>query len=237
MMLGRTEIHFVADGEVRGRGADFFPGSDWTDHHDLLDEQGNVVANVGSFLIRTPDRVVLVDLGLGPGGRLLDNLARHDVAPADVDLVVFTHLHRDHVGWTGAFPAAQHLVDQREWDYWREHPGGVGPDPQRVLAPLENEIGFLDGLPPGLAAIPAPGHTPGHTCLLVTDPGTDHRVLLLGDLLHSRAQFAEPGWRFRSDVDPGRAVRSRREVLARHRDRRTVLAGGHFAGDAFGGDR
>jgi glyoxylase-like metal-dependent hydrolase (beta-lactamase superfamily II) len=202
MMLGGTEICFVADTEVRGRLEDFFPGAG---------AEGEVVARVGSFLIRTPERTVLVDLGLGPGGRLLDNLGRHEVAPGDVDLVVFTHLHRDHVGWAGAFPNARYLADQHE----------------RAEIHLDAP---LDGLPDGLEAVPSPGHTPGHTCLLVTDPGTTARVLLLGDLLHVPAQLDHPDWSFRSDADPDRARRSRREVLDPYRgDGRTVLAAAHFA--------
>ena len=229
-------IAFVADGEVRGRPADLFPGSDWTRHADLLDEGGSVVANVGSFLIRAGSHTLLVDLGLGPGGALLDNLARHGVAPADVDTVVFTHLHRDHVGWTGAFPRATYLVNQQEWNHWCAHPGGVGPDPERVLTPLARNVAFLDRLPTDVQAIPTPGHTPGHTSLLITDSHTEERVLILGDLLHSRAQFAEPTWHFRSDSDPVLAERQRIDVLTRYRDARTVIAGGHFAGNAFGAE-
>jgi glyoxylase-like metal-dependent hydrolase (beta-lactamase superfamily II) len=237
MMLGETMVTFVADGEVRGQPGDFFPGSDWTGHADLLDGDGLVVANVGSFLVRTGSHVLLVDLGLGPGGRLLDNLAEHGVTPPDVDTVVFTHLHRDHVGWTGAFPRARYLVDQREWDYWCAHPGGVGPDPERVLTPMARSVGFLHDLPAGVEAVPTPGHTPGHTSLLITDAETEQRVLILGDLLHTRAQLDEPGWRFRSDVDAASAERQRIDVLGRYRDGRTILAGGHFAGDVFGVDR
>lgn len=229
-------ISFVADSEVRGCAGDFFPGSDWTSHTDLLDDAGRVVANVGSFLVRTGSHVLLVDLGLGPGGALLDNLAEQGVAPADVDVVVFTHLHRDHVGWTGAFPNAKYLVDQREWDYWCARPGGVGPDAERVLAPMARNLAFLSHLPAGVQAIATPGHTPGHTSLLITDPHTADRVLILGDLLHSRAQFDEPGWRFRSDVDPGLAIRQRIDVLGQYRDGRTTIAGGHFAGNVFGED-
>jgi glyoxylase-like metal-dependent hydrolase (beta-lactamase superfamily II) len=69
--------------------------------------------------------------------------------------------------------------------------------------------------------------------LLVTDPGTERRLLILGDALHTRAQYAEPDWVFRSDVDPARARASRAELLAEHRDGRTTFAGGHFAGSAF----
>jgi glyoxylase-like metal-dependent hydrolase (beta-lactamase superfamily II) len=236
MMLGRTSIEFVPDSQVRGRGEELFPGSDWTTHRHLLDDSGRVVASVGSFLIRTGSQVILVDLGLGQGGALLDNLAECGVGQADVDFVVFTHLHRDHVGWTGAFPKARYMVSRSEWEYWCAHPGGVGPDPDRVLTPLAREVSFLTQLPSGLQAIPTPGHTPGHISLLITDPHTEHRVLILGDLLHSRAQFSEPTWRFRSDSDPGQAGQQRQEILARYRDGRTLLAGGHFAGDAFGED-
>lgn len=236
MMLGQTLISFVADSEVRGRGEDFFPGSDWTSHTDLLTDEGCVVANVGTFLIRTGSSVLLIDLGLGPGGSLLDNLAQQGVAPADVDVVAFTHLHRDHVGWTGAFPKARYLVDQQEWDYWCKNPGGVGPDPDRVLTPMARDRGFLSQLPAGVLPIPTPGHTPGHTSFLITDPETGDRVLVLGDLLHTRAQFIEPGWRFRSDVDPELAIQQRIDVLGRYRDGRTILAGGHFTGSVFGED-
>jgi glyoxylase-like metal-dependent hydrolase (beta-lactamase superfamily II) len=227
-------VVYVPDAQVQGPGEDFFPGSDWTAHRHLLDDAGQVVANVGSFLVQTPSHVILIDLGLGPGGALLDNLAGHGLRPTDVDLVVFTHLHRDHVGWTGAFPRAQYLVDQREWEYWCARPGGVGPDPERVLTPMASRVAHLDQLPIGVQAVPTPGHTPGHTSLLLTDEHTADRVLILGDLLHTRAQFDEPSWRFRSDVDAETARRQRLDVLGRYRDGRTMLAGGHFSGDVFG---
>jgi len=236
MILGHTAISFIVDSEVRGHPSSFFPDSDWSRHADLLDDDGQITANVGSFLIRTGSHIVLVDLGLGPGGRLLDNLAERDVTPADVDVVIFTHLHRDHVGWTGAFPRARHLVDHREWEYWCAHPGGVGPDPERVLTPMSRNVAFLDQLPAGIQPIATPGHTPGHTSLLITDPHTEDRVLILGDLLHSRAQLDEPAWRFRSDAAPALATRHRTEILSRYRDGRTTLAAGHFAGNVFGVD-
>jgi glyoxylase-like metal-dependent hydrolase (beta-lactamase superfamily II) len=234
MILGQTTIEFVADDVVRGDPADFFPGSDWSAHGDLLDRQGRAVANVGSFLIRSSSHVTLVDLGLGPGGTLLDNLARRGVEASDVDFVLFTHLHRDHVGWAGAFPRARYLVDRAEWTYWCAHPGGVGPDPDQVLPALARNLAFLDEVPPHVRAVPTPGHTPGHTSFLITDPGTDRRVLILGDVVHSRAQFDNPTWHFRSDVDPDLARRNRAGLLARYRDTRTVLASGHFMGDVFG---
>lgn len=234
MELGQTTITFVPDTEVRDDPQRFFPGSDWTAHASLLDASGQVFANVGSFLVRNGSHTTLIDLGLGPGGALPDNLSGFGIAPADVDHVLFTHLHRDHVGWTGSFPRARYLVSQREWEHWSAHPSEVGPDPERVLRPMARSLGFLDELPPGIRAVPTPGHTPGHTSFLITDPDTSQRVLVLGDLLHTRAQFTEPDWTFRSDSDPAQARRQRSDVLARFRDGTTVLAGGHFAGDPFG---
>ncbi|MFI5912207.1 MBL fold metallo-hydrolase [Dactylosporangium sp. NPDC051541] len=230
MEIGDVNVEFVPDGEVRGRPEALFPGSDWSAHTHLLDGDGNVIANVGSFLVRTPTEVVLVDVGLG--GELLTNLGALGVAPDDVDLVVLTHLHRDHVGWVGAFPRARYAVDRREWEYWCEHPGGVGPDPDRVLAHIEGRRETLDHR--RLTAISTPGHTPGHTSVLVTGAETDQRLLILGDLLHTRAQYDNPDWAFRSDVDAERARASRLEVFARFRDARTVFADGHFHGVALG---
>jgi glyoxylase-like metal-dependent hydrolase (beta-lactamase superfamily II) len=113
-------------------------------------------------------------------------------------------------------------------------PGGVGPDADQVLTPLARNVGHLDLLPPGIEPVPTPGHTPGHTCLLITDPDAEERLLILGDLLHTRAQFTATDWAFRSDVDAPLARQNRLGMLERFRDGHTVLAGGHFAGDVFG---
>ncbi|WP_426512192.1 MBL fold metallo-hydrolase [Dactylosporangium sp. McL0621] len=232
--IGETRVEFVVDGEVRGAAEEFFPGSDWGPHRHLLDPHGNVVARVGAFLVRTSSDTILIDAGLGRSGNetehdgaLIENLRKLMVAPEEVDLVVLTHLHRDHVGWVGAFPRARYAVDQREWDYWSDRPGGVGPDPDRVLAHIEQRRERLDH--PHLHAIPTPGHTPGHTSVLVTN-GSDRRLLVLGDLVHTRAQMDEPDWRFRSDVDADEARRSRKAIFQQYRDGRTVLAAAHVKG-------
>ncbi|TDQ00200.1 MBL fold metallo-hydrolase [Labedaea rhizosphaerae] len=238
-----SSVAFIPDGEVRARPTDLFPATtpaDWQAHADLLDTSGRLVAGVGSFLVRSGDHIALVDLGLGEldmetpagasyrGGDLIANLAAAGVAPVAVDLVVYTHLHRDHVGWTSSdglltFANARHVVHEDEWEHWQHNPSPVGPDRRTVLDVLRDRIEFCadgDELADGLRVIATPGHTPGHLSVAAGS------VVIAGDVLHSPAQLHHPDWCFGSDHDPVRAAASRRLLLDRYGP--DVLACGHF---------
>jgi glyoxylase-like metal-dependent hydrolase (beta-lactamase superfamily II) len=267
--LGTTTVTYLPDGEVHLDPAAAFPASGpdgWAVYAPYLDADGRLPVSVGSFLIRTGAHQILVDLGLGrvgfevpglasfTGGALLDSLAGEGLGPADIDTVVFTHLHHDHVGWTSniapapnaartgpvrglTFARARHLVDRAEWDYWNGTAELTGPDPDAVQKPLSSVIAFLDrgqAIVPGLQAVSTPGHTPGHTSLLVTGPGTDRRLLILGDVMHTQAQVSETGWHFLFDVDAEQGTQTRVALLDRYHDEHTIIAGGHFAGSVFG---
>jgi glyoxylase-like metal-dependent hydrolase (beta-lactamase superfamily II) len=255
--LGATTVTYLPDGVVRTDPLGAFPGTthaDWGRHPDLLDADGWLVVSVGSFLIRNDAGVTLVDLGLGEvhfevpaaatydGGQLLGHLRAEGLSPADVDFVLFTHMHRDHVGWTSdgagalTFPQARHLVEEKEWTYWRSRADSVGPDPETVLRPLTPAIGFFTAKPPvpGIRALPTPGHTPGHTSFLITDPATDEELLILGDVTHTRAQLENPEWTFRSDYDTRLAASHRTDLLYRRGESESTIAGGHFSGNVFG---
>ncbi|ONI90112.1 MBL fold metallo-hydrolase [Actinosynnema sp. ALI-1.44] len=254
--LGDTTVTYLPDGHAWLNPAVFFPSSEWAAHAAFLDERGWFPVSIGSFLIRTADRVVLVDLGLGPvefdlpgkaefhGGGLLDALAAEDLAPGDVDTVVYTHLHHDHVGWTTGpgggltFPHAKHLVGKAEWTHWWGTEELVGPDPETVQQPLADVIGFVDHddvIAPGIRVLATPGHTPGHHSIEVTGGGDDRRrVVVLGDVMHCQVQVAESHWSFAFDVDAEAGVDTRERLLDDVADGRTILAGGHFAGQVFG---
>lgn len=266
--VGAARVTYLPDGEGWARPEAFFPGSDWSAYTAYLDEAGRFPVSIGSFLVRTGDRRILVDLGIGAarfgvpdavdfsGGALLESLAAEGLTPADVDTVVFTHLHHDHVGWVSdvapapavpagtlagglTFPAARHLVAEAEWRHWTGAPGFPGPDAQAVLHPLDGVVGFVaDGeeIALGVVVMATPGHTPGHLSLSVSDPAQPDagRVLVLGDVMHCQVQVEQSGWAFRFDVDPGQGVATRERVLKELEDGRTVLAGGHFAGHVFG---
>ncbi|WP_436536228.1 MBL fold metallo-hydrolase [Actinoplanes sp. HUAS TT8] len=250
--FGGTTVTYLPDGVVRTDPLVAFPDTaqaDWDCYPDLLDGDGRLVVSVGSFLIRNEAGLTLIDLGLGDthfevpavatydGGRLLTSLSAENLSPADIDFVLFTHLHRDHVGWAGdgtgalTFGNARHIVDEQEWNHWRTSGDPTGPDPETVLAPLTPVIEFFDArVPvPGIRALPTPGHTPGHTSFLVTDPETDENVLILGDAMHTRAQLENLDWTFRSDHDTGLASRQRADLHGH-----PAIAGGHFSGSVFG---
>jgi glyoxylase-like metal-dependent hydrolase (beta-lactamase superfamily II) len=232
--VGGTTVTYLPDGEGWMDASVIFPASapdGWAPYPAFLDAAGRIPVSIGSFLIRTGGRVILVDLGLGavdyeiPGvasfaaGRLPASLAAEGLAPGDVDTVVFTHLHHDHVGWTSdvapdpefpegaavgglGFPNARHLVAEAEWRYWADKGVFPGPDRRAVLEPLAGRIGFVgdgDEIAPGVRVLATPGHTPGHISLLVTDPEAADRDAADRNAADPEATDPEP-------ADPRRLV-------------------------------
>jgi glyoxylase-like metal-dependent hydrolase (beta-lactamase superfamily II) len=262
MRVGEIDIVPVTDGigkmvPTEAYAALAFPGSDelpapsghgmtdadWEPHRSLLDEDGMLTLALGGFLIRTNDRLALVDTGLGPldlgsmrGGALLTELASIGVEPGDITDVILTHLHFDHVGWTTrkgtvVFQNATYRCDQRDWEHF------VGPDPgaTRKLSPLEGRLETWDGsgaLLPGIDTMAAPGHTPGSTVLVISS-GTD-RAMLLGDVVHCPVELLDDEWAGMGDVDPALALRTRVALARELEGTDTPVAASHFPGMQFG---
>ncbi|HMC53253.1 MAG TPA: MBL fold metallo-hydrolase [Acidimicrobiales bacterium] len=245
MRVGDLEVLPVRDGAAVMPAADAFAGTTdemWAAHRQFLNEDGLLELELGGFLVRAADRVVLVDAGVGrsippfEGGRLLDSLAAHGVSPDEVTDVVFTHLHFDHVGWAtrqGAivFPKATYRCDERDWAHF------VGPDPgaTRKLSPLRGQLETWNGggpLLPGIDVLAAPGHTPGST-VIVLSSGAD-RALLLGDVVHCPVQLVDDEWAIMGDVDPELARRTRNQLAAELEGSGTLATGAHFTGMRFG---
>jgi glyoxylase-like metal-dependent hydrolase (beta-lactamase superfamily II) len=224
----------------KGRGSE---EDDWAPHRSLLDENGMLTLALGGFLIRTADRLALVDTGLGPidigylrGGSLLIELEAMGVDPSDITDVILTHLHFDHVGWTTrkgtvVFDRATYRCDRRDWEHF------VGPDPgaTRKLTPLESRLDLWDGsgpLLPGVDTMAAPGHTPGSTMLVVSS-GTE-RALLLGDVVHCPVELIDDEWAGMGDVDPDLALRTRMALIRELEETDTPAAASHFPDMRFG---
>jgi glyoxylase-like metal-dependent hydrolase (beta-lactamase superfamily II) len=240
--IGGYCVDPVIDGEGRLRPDEALPGVEaaaWGRHRTLLDEAGMLPVAVGGLLLRGHGRIVLVDLGYGEGalgatptGRLLVSLRLLGVDPADVTDVLFTHLHRDHVGWasTGGvptFPGARFCCGVGDRRYFVEQ--RRDPDVAERLRPcLDRLETFEDGVHlPGIAVVPAPGHTPGSTIVTVVWNG-DRRLMLLGDVAHFPAQLLEPGWTTPWDVDADQARRRREQVVQAAVDGPLWLLGAHF---------
>ncbi|MGI5212116.1 MBL fold metallo-hydrolase [Plantactinospora sp. CA-290183] len=190
------------------------------------------------FAIRLTDgpaagRVILVDAGIGPAdaparswapvpGRLPAELARAGIAPDEVDTVVLTHLHTDHIGWavtgrpaTPYFRNARYLVQRAELDAVRRA-GDTAPAGQPLAAlAAAGQLDAVHGdrpLAPGLRLVATPGHTPGHQSVLLT--AADRTLLLTGDLLVHPVQLVDPALAYAHDDDPDAARASRTAALA-----------------------
>ncbi len=210
------------------------------------------------FLVRMPSGVTLIDTGVGPvdsafgrwlgvGGALLDELATIGVAPGDVDHVIITHTHSDHIGWNTVasvdgfvprFPNARYHLHEADWAHAKSPTDEEDlREFAEVLEPLE-ALGQLDLSPddgevlPGLSVFHAPGHTPGHRCALL-DAG-DERVLFAGDLLHFTFQLNDVGYRSPADADPEQGSRTRAEVLDRVQREGITLATAHVPASPLG---
>jgi glyoxylase-like metal-dependent hydrolase (beta-lactamase superfamily II) len=257
--VGNVEIMSLTDGILEFDLCNFFPTipeAEWGPYEAHLHAH-RVRFNLGSYLIRAGGRTVLVDTGLGPRpadapdaqwGRLMHDFEAHGVRREDVDMVVMTHLHRDHVGWNlqgesgryePTFPNARYWMSAKDWEVCHQ------PDiqPQRFsnapscVWPLA-ELGLVElmqgehALTRELTAVPTPGHTPGHVCILATSQG--ERALVLGDAAHSPVQVENPDWVSRADMDPDLTRQTRRALLDRLEREEILVAAGHFEAPGFG---
>lgn len=227
----------------------FYVGLDFEQHPQLLADDGTVHIPIGCFLIRTGDTTVLLDAGLGEfdvgwarGGELPDALHNAGVSPADVDVVVASHLHIDHIGWLVSgdapfFPDAIVRYGAADWDQFvaGAQDGDRGKRIMEVLAGagrLDPLSGDEVRIAPGVTARHTPGHTPGHYGVIVSS-GED-RAVVLGDAVECPLQLEEPDLSVLSDVDPALAARTRESLWRELEGTDSLMTGAHFPGLQFG---
>jgi glyoxylase-like metal-dependent hydrolase (beta-lactamase superfamily II) len=247
MKIGELRIDPVFDGAGRFPPTKSFRGTtpeQWAIHQDLLDEDGMLGFAMGGYLVRSPGRTVLVDLGLGPrsmmgitGGAFLADLARLGVAPGEVSDVVFTHLHADHIGWASdegraVFASATYRCATADWQHFMvDHRG----EEAEILEPVTSHFAMWSGggtILPGIDIQEAPGHTPGSS-IIVLSSGTE-RALLLGDVVHCPVELLDDEWAGLADVDPELALRTRRALTREMEGTDVPMAAAHFPGLQFG---
>jgi glyoxylase-like metal-dependent hydrolase (beta-lactamase superfamily II) len=256
MRIGEIEVTAIDDGCWRLEPTGMYQNTsdDWLPHQQFLDEDGMLPCQLGGFLVRSGDRLLLVDTGAGPSdqdgfGRLLDSLAAAGYGPGDVTDVVLTHLHFDHVGWTSdgeraTFPNATYRCDERDWgffvgpegcdeSYALSMMGGLSAtDRLTPVAPRFETWSADTAIAPGIDLRTAPGHTPGST-VVVLSSGAE-RAMLLGDVVHCPVELLESEWEFIADVDKDLARRTR-EALAREIEGAGIpAAASHFPDMRFG---
>jgi glyoxylase-like metal-dependent hydrolase (beta-lactamase superfamily II) len=248
MRIGDIDLVPLSDGECK-LPQGFYVGLDFASHQDLLADDGLVHIPVGCFLVRSGGSTILVDAGIGDfdvgwakGGALPGALRANGVEPADIDVVVCSHLHLDHIGWLVVgdapfFPNATVRYGTGDWQQFvtDAEPGSRGRHIMEVLEAagrLDPIEGDMVGLGPGLTARHTPGHTLGHYGLVLSSG--NERAVILGDAVECPLQLEEPDFYAMSDVDPALAARTRETLWRELEGTDTIMTGAHFPGLEFG---
>ena len=242
--IGGVDLNVVNDGTFwQDAGAVFgvVPRLMWERQAPPMDERYRIPLGLNSLLVRSRGKIVLIDTGVGgkPGdrdgatpaddGTLLTSLAAIGVAPADIDVVVNSHLHFDHCGWNtsvevdgdGAerfvptFPNATYYINAREWDE-ATHPNERtrGTYFARNLDPIADRLELIDGeraITDELIFVPAPGHTEGHSAVVIRS-GQEWGIYL-GDMAQHRAQLERTAWVSSFDTLPLLSIETKRRLM------------------------
>jgi glyoxylase-like metal-dependent hydrolase (beta-lactamase superfamily II) len=226
------------------------------DHH-LSTEQ--ITTPYTCLFINTGDHRVLIDTGAGNlgslaaqvfptvnhattiTGTLVKNLDALGIQPADIDTVVITHAHPDHIGGTLnsmgrlIFANANYFIHSTEWQFWMSETAGAQAPPSMVqiarskLAPLEERLAFVtDGteIVPGIQVIATPGHTPGHIALAITSAGTT--LLHIADVVLHPLHLEHPTWVPSFDMSPEDAASSKRRIFDQAAAEHALVFAHHF---------
>jgi glyoxylase-like metal-dependent hydrolase (beta-lactamase superfamily II) len=224
---------------------------------DLLDPvTGNHRSTIHSYIVRTPWHTMVIDTCVGNDkerhgqepwhmrkGTYLDDLSKAGLKPEDVDLVVCTHMHVDHVGWNTrfeggrwvpTFPRARYIFARDEFEFWKKE-----SDAGREEYPLIDDS-VLPIVKAGKAELvpsdyviddrlqfePSPGHTPGHVNVRLR--AKTGEAVFTGDMMHRAIQVAEPDWNSRFCNDGPMARQTRRAFIEKHADADVTILAAHF---------
>ena len=218
---------------------------------------------IQSYLVQTPTQNILIDTCVGnhkerpahpfwsqmQSDRWEKNLAAAGVTVNDIDVVMCTHLHVDHVGWNTrlengkwvpTFPKARYIFSEKELDFWTKRAASepaaapwIADSVLPVVAARKADLVKSDqAYSDGISLIPTPGHTFDHYSVLIGKPGAD--AVVTGDMVHSPIQVRYPELGMRADFDSKQAGASRRSLFGRFCDTSTHICTAHFPSPSTG---
>lgn len=265
LQIGKTEIISLTDGIASLPKHKMFPSvtsSEWSKFNETYPSASRGIntwdGRISCNLIRTPDRLILIDTGVGPrstafsqflkvSGDLPLQLKKEGIAPTDVDTVFLTHLHADHVGWNTLpdsqkpfFPKAKYYAHKKDWEMGehrlKNKPKRAAYMTENVL-PLEQYLHLIDektfSLAPGITAFSTPGHTPGHMSVEIqTNAGQS--IWMLGDAFAHPLELTEPTHEYIFDHDPYQATKTRIKLLKKIDQEGAIIGGCHFPFPGYG---
>jgi glyoxylase-like metal-dependent hydrolase (beta-lactamase superfamily II) len=229
--IGAFDCQVIADGTLK------IPG------HEQME--------LTCLFIRTGKHNVLIDAGEGKGinptsGYLIENMKAAGISPTDVDRVIITHGHLDHVGGLvdekgkPVYPNALYVMHKKEWDYWKPilpvKPGEAGKNESMLVATAKkrliaiqdriNVFGDESEIVPGIRYVLMPGHTPGNTMVVISS-GKD-QILCVGDIMHGTEELTEADSWAQFDMNTAEAMHSRAKFLSEAAATKALVFVCHF---------
>lgn len=260
--VGKVKITRVIEMEVTGGSRFILPQATreaimpmkWLYPH-FADAKGNLIMSIHSLIIETPDRKMIVDTCIGNDKErnipnwsnlqlpFLEDLKKAGYDRKDIDTVMCTHLHVDHVGWNTmlvdgqwqpTFPNARYLMGEKEYEYWNLEDS----DPQYQVLMADSvrpvvEAGLVDFVDmehkvcEEIRFEPTPGHTPGHVSVHIESEG--QHALITGDCIHHPCQIEMTDWSSTADYDSEDAIRTRIKLLEKYGEEDVLIIGTHFS--------
>ena len=259
-VVGGAEVTVVSDGPLPlGPPKGTFIGASDDEIKKMLTDNflspDNIVLEQNSPIVNMGDKLVLFDTGMGTArnfgpttGRQQKSMMEAGIKPEDIDAVVFTHAHIDHIGGVVddkdkvLFPNAQFYIAQSDFDFWTDEGKLGGPmkdfvlHARKNLMPVKDRLVFIkDGQEflPGIQALAAPGHTVGHHIFMISSEGKS--FAFLGDLTHHQILLMEkPRMQFSYDTDPQQAADSRVRMLDMLAANKVAVLSYHYPWPGYG---
>ena len=232
------------------------PHVGWLKPH-FMDEDGNLLISVHGLLVISQGLKIIVDTCIGPRvldehtplptNAFFDNLALAGFDPGDIDIVLCTHLHFDHVGWNTmkvgdawvpSFPNARYFFARNEWDHWHSaqdkgYAMTLGECVQPIIdAGIADLVEMDQVLTDEVRLVPTPGHTPGHVSVAIESQGK--KAFITGDTVFHPVQWAEIEWGSDADNDVPQAIAMRGHLRETYGTDDNLIIGTHFASPSAG---
>lgn len=263
--VGNVEIAVARDGyweaapisHLRDIRNEEIPQEEFTDGLQGGDPTKVIPSRVLCFVVRDQGKTILHEAGVGAwglwrfgDGHLLDSLNALGVDPEEIDYVVPSHLHGDHLGWNTrpgpdgepvpTFPNARYLFQQLDWDHFThpDHPRANSETVKKTLLPIRDAglmdlVGAETHITEHVSLLHTPGHTPGSVSLMVQSDG--EAAIFIGDAAHLCLQLTEVEWSPQYEVDREESARSRLKIVEEAVGKNALVSGSHLdEGPVFG---